>query len=54
MGEREWGAKAPRNNNLEGLQDQELKEPMTRSKKSYKPGARKVTTIKNNKNYNQE
>jgi hypothetical protein len=29
------GAKAPRNKNLEGLQDQELKEPTTRSKRNY-------------------
>jgi hypothetical protein len=35
MGEREWGAKAPKNKNLEGFQDQELKEPTTRSKRSY-------------------
>jgi hypothetical protein len=35
MGEREWGVKVPRNKNLEGLHDQELKEPMTKSKRSY-------------------
>jgi hypothetical protein len=34
-GEREWGAKAPKNKNLKKLHDQELKEPTTRSKKSY-------------------
>jgi hypothetical protein len=35
MGEREWGAKALKNRNLEKLHDQELKEPMTKSKRSY-------------------
>jgi len=35
MGEREWGAKVPRNKNLKGLHDQELKEPTTKSKRSY-------------------
>jgi hypothetical protein len=35
MGEKEWGTKAPRNKNLEGLHNQELKEPTTRSKRSY-------------------
>jgi hypothetical protein len=35
MGEREWGAKAPRNKNLEGLHDQKIKEPTTKSKRNY-------------------
>jgi hypothetical protein len=36
MGEREWGTKVPRNKNLEGLHDQELKEPTTKSKSKSK------------------
>jgi hypothetical protein len=35
MGEKEWGAKAPRNMNLKELHDYELKEPTTKSKRSY-------------------
>jgi hypothetical protein len=35
MGEREWGAKASRNRNLEELHNQELKELTTKSKRSY-------------------
>jgi len=35
MGEKEWGAKAPRNKNLEKLHNYELKEPMIRNKRSY-------------------
>jgi hypothetical protein len=35
MGEREWGAKAPKNRNLEKLHDQKLREPTARSKRSW-------------------
>jgi hypothetical protein len=35
MGERERGAKVPRNKNLERLHNQKLNEPMTKSKRSY-------------------
>jgi hypothetical protein len=35
MGKREWGAKAPKNKNLDWLHNQELKEPTTKSKRSY-------------------
>jgi hypothetical protein len=35
MGEREWGTKALRNRNLEDLHNWKLKEPTTKSKRSY-------------------